>query len=134
MSKYWEIGEKNKFGKECYKLHFTQFYDDEVVAGFVQDEEDDNVFIYTSKEMNVEYDTIIADSIEDAKEQIEEMLVEHWNDEINYLENQLLGHNTLRLYQECLQYLSTLRCGGGVEIELHLREYNLGCIQLCVCK
>ena len=89
MSKYWETGEKNKFGKECYKFHFTQFYDDEVVAGFVQDEEDDNVFIYTSKEMNVEYDTIIADSIEDAKEQIEEMLVEHWNDEINYLENRI---------------------------------------------
>ena len=86
MSKYWKTGEKNKLGKECYKLHFTQFYDDEVVAGFVQDEEDDNVFIYTSKEMNVEYDTIIADSIEDAKEQIAEMLVEHWNDEINYLE------------------------------------------------
>ena len=39
MSKYWEIGDKNKFGKKCYKLHFTQFYDDEVVAGFVQDEE-----------------------------------------------------------------------------------------------
>ena len=89
MSQYWETGEKNKFGKECYKLHFTQFYDDEVVAGFVQDEEDDNVFIYISKEMNVEYDTIIADSIEDAKEQIEEMLVEHWNDEINYLENRI---------------------------------------------
>ena len=30
MSKYWETGEKNKFGKECYKLHFMQFYDDEV--------------------------------------------------------------------------------------------------------
>ena len=41
MSKYWEIGDKNKFGKECYKLHFTQFYDDEIVAGFVQDEEDE---------------------------------------------------------------------------------------------
>ena len=49
----------------------------------------ENVFIYTSKEMNVEYDTIIADSIEDVKEQIEEMLVEHWNDEINYLENRI---------------------------------------------
>ena len=35
MSKYWEVGEKNKFGKECYRLHFTQFYDDEIVAGFV---------------------------------------------------------------------------------------------------
>lgn len=70
-------------------MHFTQFYDDEVVAGFVQDEEDDDTFIYTSKEMNVEYDTIIADSVEDAKNHIEEMLVEHWNDEINYLENRI---------------------------------------------
>lgn len=37
----------------------------------------------------VEYDTIIADSIEDAKQQIEDMLVEHWEDEINYLENRI---------------------------------------------
>ena len=89
MSKYWDVGEKNKFGKECYRLHFTQCYDDEIVAGFVQDKEDDNEFIYTSEEMNVEYDTIIANSIEDAKNQIEEMLVEHWNDEISNIENRI---------------------------------------------
>ena len=29
MKKYWETGEKNKFGKECYKLHFSQFYEEE---------------------------------------------------------------------------------------------------------
>jgi len=28
VKKYWEIGEKNKFGKECYKLHFSQFYEE----------------------------------------------------------------------------------------------------------
>lgn len=92
MSKYWKVGEKNKFGKECYKLHFSQFYEEEnenVVAGFVQDETDDNVYIYVSEELNVEYDTIIADSIEDAKQQIEDMLVEHWKDEIDYLENRI---------------------------------------------
>lgn len=78
MNKYWEVGEKNKFGKECYKLHFSQFYEEEnenVVAGFVQDETDENVYLYVSEELNVEYDTIIADSIEDAKQQIEDMLV-----------------------------------------------------------
>ena len=92
MDKYWEVGEKNKFGKECYKLHFSQFYEEEnenVVAGFVQDETDENVYIYVSEELNVEYDTIIADSIEDAKQQIEDMLVEHWKDEIDYLENRI---------------------------------------------
>lgn len=92
MNKYWEVGEKNEFGKECYKLHFSQFYEEEnenVVAGFVQDETDENVYIYVSEELNVEYDTIIADSIENAKQQIEDMLVEHWKDEIDYLENRI---------------------------------------------
>jgi hypothetical protein len=92
MNKYWEVGEKNEFGKECYKLHFSQFYEEEnenVVAVFVQDETDENVYLYVSEELNVEYDTIIADSIEDAKQQIEDMLVEHWEDEINYLENRI---------------------------------------------
>lgn len=92
MNKYWEVGEKNKFGKECYKLHFSQFYEEKnenVVVGFVQDETDENVYIYVSEELNVEYDTIIADSIEDAKQQIEDMLVEHWKDEIDYLENRI---------------------------------------------
>lgn len=92
MNKYWEVGEKNEFGKECYKLHFSQFYEEEnenVVAGFVQDETDENVYLYVSEELNVEYDTIIADSIEDAKQQIEDILVEHWKDEIDYLENRI---------------------------------------------
>lgn len=92
MNKYWEVGEKNEFGKECYKLHFSQFYEEEnenVVVGFVQDETDENIYIYVSEELNVEYDTIIADSIEDAKQQIEDMLVEHWKDEIDYLENRI---------------------------------------------
>lgn len=92
MKKYWKTGEKNDFGKECYKLHFNQFYeedDESVVAGFVQDETDENRFIYVSKELNVEYDTLFTDSIEDAKHQIEDMLVDHWNDEIDYLENRI---------------------------------------------
>ena len=46
-----------------------------------------NIFIYVSKELNAAYDTLFADSIEDAKHQIEEMLIDHWNEEIDYLEN-----------------------------------------------
>ena len=33
--------------------------------------------------------TLFADSIEDAKHQIEDMLIDHWNDEIDYLENRI---------------------------------------------
>ena len=41
--KYWEIGEKNRFGIECYKLHLKLPYGDEkVIAAFVQDENNNN--------------------------------------------------------------------------------------------
>ena len=39
--------EKNEFGKECYELHFDQFYgdDEDIIASLVQDEEDDKAFL-----------------------------------------------------------------------------------------
>lgn len=44
--KYWEIGEKNGFGIECYKLHLKLPYGDEkVIAAFVQDENNNNKYI-----------------------------------------------------------------------------------------
>lgn len=92
MTKYWEVGEKNDFGKEHYKLHFSQFYEEDnenIVADFVQDETDDNVYFYTSKELNVECDIIIANSVKDTKQQIEDMLIEHWNDEITYFNDRI---------------------------------------------
>lgn len=45
MSKYWETGKKNGFGKKNYHLHFTQFYEENgknIIASFVQDETDEN--------------------------------------------------------------------------------------------
>ena len=36
--KEWKT-EKNEFGKECYELHFDQFYgdDEDIIASLVQD-------------------------------------------------------------------------------------------------
>ena len=59
------------------------------MAVFVQDETDEDLYLYASEELNVEYDAIIADSIEDAKQLIEDMLVEHWEDEIDCLESRI---------------------------------------------
>ena len=43
--KYWEIGEKNRFGIECYKLHLKLPYGDEkVIAAFIQDENNNNKY------------------------------------------------------------------------------------------
>lgn len=91
MKKYWKTGEKNILGKECYKLYLSQFGEDEnvLLAGFVQDGTDENTFMYVSGELDVAHDILVADSVEDAKYQIEEMLIDHWNEEIDCLENKI---------------------------------------------
>ena len=88
--KYWKAN-KNELGEEWHELHFDQFYgdDEDVIASFVQDESDSEVFYYTTKELNTEKGVLFAYDIEDAKQQIEEMLIEHWKDEIKYLEDRL---------------------------------------------
>ena len=88
--KEWKV-KKNEFGEEWHELRFSPFYedDDEVIASFVQDEMDDEAFYYISKELSADDDLLWADSIDDAKQQIEEMLIEHRKDEIEYLEDRL---------------------------------------------
>ena len=75
--KEWKV-KKNEFGEEWHELRFSPFYedDDEVIASFVQDEMDDEAFYYISKELSADDDLLWADSIDDAKQQIEEMLIE----------------------------------------------------------
>lgn len=87
------VNKYNLCDKVRTKIHYENDNRKEVDA-FIRgielvDETDENRFIYVSKELNVEYDTLFADSIEDAKHQIEDMLVDHWNDEIDYLENRI---------------------------------------------
>ena len=98
MSKYWEIGEKNEYGDECYNLHFNQFNvcedkEKDIVVSFVKDHVQEGVYIYFSKELGMhdvlDCDITFADSIEEAKEQIEEILIEHWQDKIGELEDRI---------------------------------------------
>lgn len=81
-NRYWEIGEKNKYGNECYKLHFTEFYDDKVIVAFVKDDKYNNLFIITSELMDIEYDYIFCETVEEAKEECEQMVLDFWQDKI----------------------------------------------------
>lgn len=74
---------------DVYELHFTQFYDDEIILKFVQDKDDSENYIYVSELLNVEYDEILAESIEDAMEQFEDMVVDHIQEQISYYEDVL---------------------------------------------
>ena len=40
-----------------------------------------------ANELNIDYDTFIADSVENAKKQVEGMLLDHWKEQIVYLED-----------------------------------------------
>lgn len=68
-----------------YELHFTEFYDDEIIATLTKDTEDDTGWLYTIPSLNREDEYLDADSFEEAYSQIEELIVENWNDEITRL-------------------------------------------------
>lgn len=82
-NRYWLVND------DVYELHFTQFYDDEIILKFVQDKEDSENYIYVSELLNVEHDEILAESIEAAIEQFEDMIIDHIQDEISYYEEML---------------------------------------------
>lgn len=56
---------------------------------FVQGKDDSENYIYVSKLLNVEHDDILAESIEDAMEQFEDMVVDHIQEQISYYEEML---------------------------------------------
>lgn len=72
-----------------YELHFTQFYDDEIILKFIQGKNNRENYIYVSDLLNVELDWIIAESIEDAMEQFENMVVDHIKEQIEYYDEML---------------------------------------------
>lgn len=82
-NRYWLVND------DVYELHFTQFYDDEIILKFIQDKKDPENYIYVSKLLNVEHDEILAESIEDAMEQFEYMVVDHIQEQISYYEEML---------------------------------------------
>ena len=74
---------------DVFELHFTQFYDDEVILKFKQDKDDPENYIYVSDFLKVEYDEIYADSVDDAMEQFDDMIIDYIEDKISYYEEML---------------------------------------------
>lgn len=89
---YTKIKHENRYWlayDDVFELHFKQFYDDEIILKFVKDEYIPDSYIYVSELLKVEDDSIFADSVEDAMEQFEDMIVDHIQDNINYYEDML---------------------------------------------
>ena len=68
-----------------YELHFTEFYDDEIIATITKDLDYDTGWIYCISDLHEDEAYLDADSVEDACEQIENIIIEYWQDEITRL-------------------------------------------------
>ncbi len=82
-NRYWLLND------DVYELHFTQFYDDEIILKFIQDKEDSENYIYVSDLLNVEHDEEFAGSIEDAMEQFEDIVIDYIKEKIDYYDEML---------------------------------------------
>ena len=94
INKYWEEI-LNKNNEKVYILYFKPFNDKKELIRFTKDKDGD--YIYSSDILNVENDYLDCEkenSIEYIKYSCEEMIKEHYEDEIAY--NELL----LRLFKE----------------------------------
>lgn len=83
--KYWEYDEED-FN---YKLHFTRFYEDEIIATVLTDEEDVPFCAVYAFE-NVDEDEVYvlaAETIEEAKLEVEEQIIEFIQEQIEYLQS-----------------------------------------------
>ena len=84
--KYWEYDEIEK----NYKLHFIRFYEDEIIAIIFSDVDDVSILWADYMLENVERDEpelLIAETIEEAKAEVEEGIVNLVKEQIEYLQS-----------------------------------------------
>ena len=86
-NKYWLIN------NDVYELHLYIFNNDKIILKFIQDKNNSTNYIYVSELLNVEHNEIIADSIEEAMQQFEDMMIEHIQKKIFYYEEILENFN-----------------------------------------
>ena len=84
---YWEVED---FGDALVgRLHFKEYYDDEVILEWQLNKGEDDEFNYTSTFLNIEQDILFADNPDEAMEEFIDMIEQHIEDEICCLENKL---------------------------------------------
>ena len=86
MNKRWE------YDNGIYKLYFTQFYDEELVAELQYSENQEGWVTNINMYFKYKEEEWLADetlSIDDAKELVEDMILMHIKEEIDYYKEML---------------------------------------------
>lgn len=83
--KYWEYDEKEK----NYKLHFRKFYEDEIIAVILTDIDDSSLWVsYRLEDVYGSFvDSLDAETIEEAKVEVEGNIVGLTKEQIEYLQS-----------------------------------------------
>lgn len=71
MRKYWN------YEKGVYTLYLPPYSNENAVVSFIEDADNKGHYIFVSSMMKVEYDTIIANSIEEVQEELEYIVSEY---------------------------------------------------------
>jgi hypothetical protein len=93
----WEI-ETFDDGTVVGKLYFTQFYEEIEILAFQQNKNEPETFNYVSDLLRVELDYIFCNTVDEAIEEFENMIIEHIEDEISTLEDMKEKFNEERVY------------------------------------
>ena len=84
---YWEVED---FGDALVgKLHFTEFYDDEIILEWQLNKGCEDEFNYVSTFLGVEQEILIANNPDNAMEEFIDMIEEHIEEEISGLDERL---------------------------------------------
>lgn len=86
MNKHWE------YDNGIYKLYFTQFYEDELVAELQYSEDQEGWIANVNMYFKYKEEEWLADdelSVDDAKELVEDMIIMHIKEEIDYYKDML---------------------------------------------
>lgn len=82
INRHWVKIEKETV--DVYELHFDIRNEEKTILKFVDTKNNCGFYVYVSDFLNVEYDEIEADSVEEAMDNFEEMVRDYAIDEINY--------------------------------------------------
>lgn len=83
MAKYW------KKNNQVYELHFEMHFEDVVVFELEECKDEENWYGYSSKLLKIEHEEMTKTSLDNAKENIENLFREWLQDNYNYYEQLL---------------------------------------------
>ena len=85
MNKRWEYNKSD----DSWNLYFTQFYEEELILSFSKLDEDYFSIIFYKKPIRIYEEILESETVEDAKEECENIIENFIQDEISYYKDML---------------------------------------------